>query len=152
MGECMTLIVVAPNGARPRAIPLALLVAATLVSVMRCDQVMAQPASPLEELGGMSLEQLANVQVTSVSKAVEPLRTAAAAIYVITHDDIMRSGATSVPEALRLAPNLQVTRMSASSYVVSARGFGGSPTARPRRDAVGRQRDERGHQHHHARG
>ena len=77
----------------------------------------------------MSLEQLTDLPVTSVSKTVEPLRTAAAAIYVMTHDDIVRSGATSIPEALRLAPNLVVTQMSASDYVVSARGFGGDPGA-----------------------
>jgi iron complex outermembrane receptor protein len=57
----------------------------------------------------MSLEELGNLQVTSVSKAPDPLSQAAAAIYVITHEDIQRSGVTSIPEALRLAPNLQVT-------------------------------------------
>jgi iron complex outermembrane recepter protein len=107
----------------------ALVVAALLASAMRCAWAEPQPANPSEGLGAMSLEELANVQVTSVSKSVEPLRTAPAAIYVISHDDIMRSGATSIPEALRLAPNLQVTQMSASDYVVSARGFGGSPAA-----------------------
>jgi iron complex outermembrane recepter protein len=111
------------SAARPRT----LLVAAILAAAMRCAWAAPPAASPSDELGGMSLEELANVQVTSVSKSVEPLRTAPAAIYVITHDDIMRSGATSIPEALRLAPNLQVTQMSASDYVVSARGFGGSP-------------------------
>ena len=89
--------------------------AAAIAGAMRCPAVSAQPLSPVDELGGMSLEQLANVQVTSVSKAVEPLRTAAAAIYVITHDDIVRSGVTSIPEALRLAPNLEVAQLSASS-------------------------------------
>jgi iron complex outermembrane recepter protein len=109
--------------------PQTLVIAAVLATAMHCGWAASQPANPSEELGGMSLEELANVQVTSVSKSVEPLRTAAAAIYVITHDDIMRSGATSIPEALRLAPNLEVTQMSASDYVVSARGFGGSPPA-----------------------
>jgi iron complex outermembrane receptor protein len=72
----------------------------------------------------MSLEELGNLQVTSVSKAPDPLSQAAAAIYVITHEDIQRSGVTSIPEALRLAPNLQVTQLSASQYTVTARGFG----------------------------
>jgi iron complex outermembrane receptor protein len=103
--------------------------AAPLAVAAHCAGLAAQPVSPTDDLGGMSLEQLANVQVTSVSKTVEPLRTAPAAIYVITHSDIERSGVTSIPEALRLAPNLDVTQMSASSYVVSARGFGGSPSA-----------------------
>jgi iron complex outermembrane receptor protein len=114
---------------RSASLPPVLVVAAVLAAAMRCGWAAPQPANPSEELGGMSLEELANVQVTSVSKSVEPLRTAPAAIYVITHDDIMRSGATSIPEALRLAPNLQVTQLSASDYVVSARGFGGSPAA-----------------------
>ena len=116
-------------GTRRRALPTALVVAAAITGTARCDLAAAQPVSAVDELGGMSLEQLANVQVTSVSKAVEPLRSAAAAIYVITHDDIVRSGATSVPEVLRLAPNLEVTQMTASSYAVSARGFGGDPVA-----------------------
>jgi iron complex outermembrane recepter protein len=100
--------------------------ATVIVLAARCDWAAAQSANPVEELGGMSLEELANVPVTSVSKSEEPLRTAPAAIYVISHDDIERSGATSIAEALRLAPNLQVTRLSASDYVISARGFGGN--------------------------
>jgi iron complex outermembrane receptor protein len=78
----------------------------------------------VDDLGSMSLEQLANLQVTSVSKSAQPLRSAAATIYVITHSDIVRSGARSIADALRLAPNLQVTQLSASNYIISARGFG----------------------------
>jgi len=78
------------------------------------------------ELESLSLEQLANVEITSVSKTAERLSRAPAAIYVITHDQIIRSGATTVAEALRLAPNLQVRRLTSSSYAVSARGFGGN--------------------------
>src|SRR5689334_6838585 len=76
-----------------------------------------------KDLSEMSLEELSNLEVTSVSRAEEPLSTAAAAIAVITHDDIRRSGATSIPEALRLAPGLHVGRVSSSSWAVSARGF-----------------------------
>src|ERR1700691_5182147 len=82
-----------------------------------------------EDLTRLSLQDLANLQVTSVSKAAEGLQRASASIYVITHDDIMRSGATSLMEALRLAPNLLVTQVSATSYVISARGLSGNPTA-----------------------
>ncbi|MGE4218907.1 MAG: TonB-dependent receptor plug domain-containing protein [Alphaproteobacteria bacterium] len=81
----------------------------------------AQPT--LEELGQMSIEELANLQVTSVSKRAEPVSDAAASIYVITAEDIRRSGATSLPEALRLAPNLQVARQDAQAYAISARGL-----------------------------
>jgi iron complex outermembrane receptor protein len=82
-----------------------------------------------EDLTHLSLQDLANLQVTSVSKAAEGLQRASASIYVITHDDILRSGATSLMEALRLAPNLLVTQVSATSYVISARGLSGNPAA-----------------------
>jgi len=71
----------------------------------------------------LSIEQLANVEITSVSKRAEPLNQAATAIFVINQDDIQRSGGTSIPEILRLAPNLQVAQLSASSYGITARGF-----------------------------
>ncbi len=79
--------------------------------------------STINSLKQMSLQQLSSVVVTSVSKSAQPLSTAPAAIYVISHDDIVRSGATSLPEILRLAPNLQVAQISATSYAISARGF-----------------------------
>ncbi len=81
-------------------------------------------ASPsVKELSALSLEELGNIPVTSVFKRPEPLSQAPAAIYVITNDAIRRSGATSLPEALRLAPNLNVVRVNSSSYAISARGF-----------------------------
>jgi iron complex outermembrane recepter protein len=129
MRKCKPSTAASRSVTRRRVLPTALVVAAAITGAAHCDRLAAQPVSAVDELGGMSLEQLANVQVTSVSKSVEPLRSAPAAIYVITHDDIVRSGATSVPEVLRLAPNLEVTQMTASSYVVSARGFGGNPLA-----------------------
>jgi iron complex outermembrane recepter protein len=79
----------------------------------------------LEDLSRMSLQQLADVPVTSVHKSPEPLHEAPAAIYVITHDEIVRSGATSLAEVLRLAPNLRISQLTASSYSATARGFGG---------------------------
>jgi len=75
------------------------------------------------ELSQMSLEQLMNVQVTSVSRRPQRLIEAAAAIQVITSEDIRRSGASSLPEALRLADNLQVAQISAHDWAISARGF-----------------------------
>jgi iron complex outermembrane receptor protein len=83
-------------------------------------------AQSLESLGQMSIEELGNVEITSVSKRPEALADAPAAIYVLNHDDIMRSGATSIPEMLRLAPNLQVAEISPSDYVITARGFSGN--------------------------
>src|SRR6266487_227761 len=75
------------------------------------------------DLADLSIEELGNIQVTSVSKHAERLLDAPAAIFVIPGEDIRRSSATRLPEALRLAPNLEVARASASSYAISARGF-----------------------------
>jgi iron complex outermembrane receptor protein len=75
------------------------------------------------ELVDLSLEQLSNIVVHSVSRRDEPLARAPASVYVISGDDIRRSGATSLPEALRLAPNLIVARADANQYAISARGF-----------------------------
>jgi iron complex outermembrane receptor protein len=80
----------------------------------------------LRDLSRMSLEELANVEVTSVSKSAQSLSTAPASIYVITRDEILRSGALSIPEALRLAPNLQIAQTGAADYQIGARGFGGN--------------------------
>jgi iron complex outermembrane receptor protein len=82
-----------------------------------------------DDLTGMSLQELSNLEVTSVSKASERLSDAPAAIYVITRDEIIGSGARTIAEALRLAPNLLVTQLTSSDYAVSARGFGGNPAA-----------------------
>ena len=81
------------------------------------------------DLSRLSLEELALVEVTSVSRRPETLGSAAAAIYVISGQDIRRSGVTSVPEALRLAPNLNVQRVNAVDYAISARGFNGFETS-----------------------
>jgi len=77
-------------------------------------------------LADMSLEELANLEVTSVSRRAERLADAPAALYVITGEDIRRSGVTSLPEALRLAPNLEVARIDSRQYAISARGFNNS--------------------------
>jgi iron complex outermembrane recepter protein len=74
-------------------------------------------------LADLSLEDLANVQITSVSRRAERLSDAAASVYVITAEAIRRSGASSLPQALRLAPNLQVAQIDANQYAISARGF-----------------------------
>jgi len=74
-------------------------------------------------LTDLSLEELSNIEVTSVSGYAERLSDAAASIFVITAEDIRRSGSRTLPEVLRLAPNLQVARSGASGYAISARGF-----------------------------
>ena len=74
------------------------------------------------DLADLSLEELGDVVVTSVSRRQERLAVAPASIYVITREDIRRAGVTSLPEALRLAPNLQVARADTNQYAISARG------------------------------
>ncbi|HET6330510.1 MAG TPA: TonB-dependent receptor [Holophagaceae bacterium] len=71
----------------------------------------------------MSLEDLTNIEVTSVSKKPEKLSEAPAAVFVISREDVRRSGATTLAEALRLAPNLEVARQNSNAYAISARGF-----------------------------
>jgi iron complex outermembrane receptor protein len=85
----------------------------------------AQPVSPpvQDVVPQLSIEELANVAITSVSRRPEPLAQAPAAVFVITADDIRRAGAINIPEALRLAPNLEVARMNSYAYAISARGF-----------------------------
>src|SRR5690242_21565368 len=86
--------------------------------------VVAAPASAqsLGDLRNMSIDQLAQIEVRSASKREEPLSSAPAALYVITSDDILDSGATTLPEVLRLAPNLNVQQVDASNYSIAARG------------------------------
>ncbi len=96
------------------------LIAAACASLVMSNALAAPEAS---ELSDLSLEQLSNVVVTSVSRQEEHLARAAASIAIISSSDIRRSGARTLPEALRLAPNLQVARVDARNYAVTARGF-----------------------------
>jgi len=80
-------------------------------------------ASQAADLTELSMEQLGDIEVTSVSKQPEPRGGAAAAIAVITNDDIRRSGALNIPDALRMAPGLHVARAGGDSWAVSSRGF-----------------------------
>jgi iron complex outermembrane receptor protein len=78
---------------------------------------------PQENLKQLSLEQLGEIEVTTVSKEPEEVWNTAAAIYVITQEDIQRSGATNIPEALRLAPGVEVARITSGEYAIGIRGF-----------------------------
>jgi iron complex outermembrane recepter protein len=82
----------------------------------------AQTGAP-RDLADLSLEDLMNIQVTSVSKKEQKLSRAAAAVYVITAEDIRRSGATNIPDLLRLVPGVSVARLTGSSWAISIRGF-----------------------------
>lgn len=79
----------------------------------------------------LSIEELTQIRITSVSRRAETLSQAAASVYVITAEDIRRSGADSLPEILRLAPNLQVARTNNFTYAITARGMNGTQNTTP---------------------
>lgn len=76
-----------------------------------------------DDLTRLSLEELMDVQVTSVSKGAEDYSKAASAIFVITQEDIRRSGFNTIPEALRMVPGMQVAQIDSSTWAISSRGF-----------------------------
>jgi iron complex outermembrane receptor protein len=86
------------------------------------------PDNPTEDqansLKELSLAELGNLQVTTATKTPAAIWKTPAAIYVITHDAILRSGATSIPEALRLAPGVEVARIDSDKWSIGIRGFG----------------------------
>jgi len=83
----------------------------------------AQILAQAPDLADLTLEQLGALHVTTAALRPERLSDAPASVYVITDEDIRRSGARSLMEALRLAPNLEVAQVSATSWAISARGF-----------------------------
>ena len=93
--------------------------------VLTCAMAAHSPAQtpPARDLTQFSLEDLMNVQVTSVSKKEQKLAKTGAAIFVITQEDIRRSGATSIPDLLRMVPGVDVARVDHSNWAVSIRGF-----------------------------
>jgi iron complex outermembrane receptor protein len=95
--------------------------AATLGMLLGMPATADEGAAP--DLKRLTLEELTNLEVSSVSKTPEPVGGAPAAVYVITGEDVRRSGSTTLAEVLRLAPNLQVGRIDAGGYAISARGF-----------------------------
>src|SRR5579863_3468468 len=84
-----------------------------------------QSTNPAKQL---TLEELGNVEVTTVSKEPEEIWKTAAAIYVITNEDIQNSGATTIPDALRLAPGVEVAQIDSHQWSVGIRGFGSNLT------------------------
>lgn len=104
----------------------ALLAAPSLLAPLLLAPLLAAPAMAQaadDDLASLSLEELGNTRVTSVSKRAESVIDAAASVFVISGESIHRAGVTTLPEALRLAPNLQVAQVDARNYAVTARGF-----------------------------
>jgi iron complex outermembrane recepter protein len=92
-----------------------------------CPLANASAAGPqsVPDVTSMSLEDLMNMQVTSVSKRTQKVADAAAAVFVITQEDIRRSGATSIPDALRMVPGLEVAQIDQNKWAIGSRGFNG---------------------------
>lgn len=84
----------------------------------------------MQTLAKMSIEELMAVNVTSVSKKEQTLSDTAAAVFVITAKDMERAGVTSIPDALRMAPGVNVARIDANKWAVSCRGFNGRFSAK----------------------
>lgn len=105
-----------------RRILLCLLLAAAAVDASFADDSEANPEGKAR-LTHLSLEQLGETEVTTVSKEPVKISRTPAAIFVITQEDIQRSGATSIPEVLRLAPGVEVSRIDSDKWSIGVRGF-----------------------------
>ena len=93
-----------------------------VISVTRAESAEQDSAVYMKNF---SLEDLLNLEVTSVSKKKEKILNAPAAVFVISSEDIRRSGVTSIPDALRMVPGVQVAKVDSSKWAISARGFNG---------------------------
>jgi iron complex outermembrane receptor protein len=92
-------------------------------SLTACLSLLAYAQNAGPDLSELSLDALSNTEITSVARKAEKLSQAAAAIFVISQEDIRRSGFTSIPELLRMVPGLNVAQMDANQWAVTARGF-----------------------------
>ncbi len=110
-----------PKHAAARAVTKALALALTLALPPIARAAGAEPAPATD----MSLEELLNTDVQTASRKSQRLLDVAAAVFVISREDIERSGATSIPEALRMVPGVEVARSASKRWAVSARGFNG---------------------------
>src|SRR5712664_2329115 len=100
-----------------------LLLLVTLTDQMARAQATQSNQNPPENLKQVSLEELGQIEVTTASKVPVKATRTPAAIYVITQEDIRRSGATSIPEALRMAPGVEVARVDSNTWSLGVRGF-----------------------------
>ncbi len=99
--------------------------AAALAMVFATGNVYADTQQQVPDVTTMSVEDLMNMQVTSVSKRAQKVGDAPAAIFVITQEDIQRSGARNIPELLEMVPGLEVARIDENKWAIGSRGFNG---------------------------
>ena len=115
--------------ARPRPIhrvAQSLVIAALMLAPLHAVAQTKEVEEPPKALKNLSLEELFDLEVTSVSKKPEPVSKTAAAVHVVTADDLHRRGVLSIPEALRYIPGVEVARVDSRSYAITARGFNGT--------------------------
>ena len=122
MNACFRALRQARNGE-----PLCLLLIFFLLHALYGSELWASQREPAgaKALNQLSLEQLGNVKVTTASKEPEEVWNTAAAIFVITQEDIRRSGATNLPDVLRLAPGVEVAQLDSDKWAIGIRGFQG---------------------------
>jgi len=103
------------------AVARALACLVTLTAVVSTSRAQEKQA----DLSSQSLEDLMNVEVTSVSKTGQKLSRTASAVFVISQEDIRRSGATNIPDVLRMVPGMDVAEINGDTWAITARGFNG---------------------------
>src|SRR5271154_363306 len=103
-----------------------------LMRALTCELVLmvlpmltAQAQNALPDLTALKIEDLMNVDVTSAGKKEQKLSQVPGALFVITTEDIRRSGTTNIPDLLRMVPGLEVAQINPSTWAISARGFNG---------------------------
>jgi len=95
------------------------------LAILMAVALPARPQQKTEDLTNKSLEDLMNIEVTSVSKTEQKLSRTASAVFVITQGDIQHSGATNIPDLLRMVPGLDVAQINSNTWAITARGFNG---------------------------
>jgi iron complex outermembrane receptor protein len=95
------------------------------LAILMAVALPAWPQQKTEDLTSKSLEDLMNIEVTSVSKKEQKLSRTASAVFVITHDDIRHSGATNIPDLLRMVPGMDVAQINSNTWAITTRGFNG---------------------------
>ena len=126
LGEDKTLLRPFPRGHCRRALASAVAAAMLVLVAGQTAGETAPVVQPPSALKKLSLEELFDLEVTTVSQKPETLSKTAAAIHVVTQGDIRRMGALGIPEALRNIPGVEVARVSSRDYAITARGFNGT--------------------------
>jgi iron complex outermembrane receptor protein len=116
-------VVVSPRGRNPRPLWHRAAEAIARVTFLVSLALPAWPQQKLTDLADQSIEDLMNIEVTSVSKKEQKMSQVAAAIFVITEEDIQWSGATTIPDLLRMVPGLDVAQINSNTWAITARGF-----------------------------